>query len=233
MYNIARTILGNVYRPLALSAVPAQDVPIATCLGLACGYVVPTILMFTPFASFDLRQKLTAFWQPSPVYVGILTAGILQYTRRTTTTSNTDSITIPKDKLKQKQRQKERRQRLLSIYNIGFAATALGHWFALYNIFKDPKLSLSNVFLPSIKPQIEQSSSILNFLRWDMGLYTASAAVHGLQGILEFRTRGYVTTTEAISTALSFSLGHAIVGPAAAQIGLSMWKEKLLLSMEI
>jgi len=216
-----------------MSAVPAKDVPVATLLGLACGYVVPTILMFTPFRDFDLRQKFTALWQPSPVYVGILTAGILQYNRRTTTTTNTDSVTILKDKQKQKQRQQERRQRLISVYNLGFATTTLIHWFSMYHILEDPKLSLSKVFLPTATPQTEQGSSILNLLRWDMGLYAASAAVHGLQSILEFRTQGFITSCQAVSTALSFSLGHVVIGPAASQIGLSLWKEKLLLSMGI
>ena len=233
LYNAARTILGNVYRPLAISAVPTKDVPVAASFGLACGYVVPTILMFTPFASMDLRQKLTAFWQPSPVYVGILTAGVLQYTRRTKTVSDAESLADPKDKQKQrlKQRQQERRRSLISVYNLGFVATTLGHWAAVYTILKDPKLSLLKVFLPSIAPQTEKSNGILNFLQWDMVLYTASAAVHGLQSVLELRTRGYVTTYQAVSAALSFSLGHAVVGPAAAQIGLSVWKEKLLLNM--
>lgn len=233
LYNIARTVLSNVYRPLAMTAVPARDVPVATFLGIAGGFVVPTVLMFTPFASFDLRQRLTALWQPSPVYVGILTADILQYTRRSGATSNTDGLAPPKDKQEQKQRQhqQEKRQRLISVYNLVFAATTLGHWFATYTVLKDPKLSLSRVFLPSIVPQPEQSNGVLDFLQWDMGLYVASAAIHGLQSILEFRTRGYVTTSQAVSAALSFSFGHAVVGPAAAQIGLSIWKEKLLLKM--
>jgi hypothetical protein len=42
-----------------------------------------------------------------------------------------------------------------------------------------------------------------------------------------------MTTSQAVSAALSFSLGHAVVGPAAAQIGLSTWKGKLLLDMGI
>ena len=233
MYNIARTVLSNIYRPLAMSAAPGQDVPIATLLGVAGGFVVPSVLMFTPFASFDLRQKLTALWQPSPVYVGILTAGILQYTRKIRTAGGTDSLAIPKDKQKQKQRQQEKRERLISVYKLGLAATTLGHWFAVYNVLRDPRLSLSKVFLPSIAPKTEQSNGILNFMQWDMGLYVASAAVHGLQSILEFRTRGYVTTGQAVSAALSYSLGHVFVGPAAAQIGLSVWKEKLLLDMGI
>ena len=183
----------------------------------------------------DLQQKLTAFWQPSPVYVGILTAGFLKYTRRTKMFSDTDTLINSQDKQKQKQkqRQQERRRGLISIYNLGFAATALGHWIALYTILRDPKLALSKVFLPSIAPQTEKSNGILNFLQWDMALYTASAAVHGLQSVLEFRTRGFATTYQTVSAALSFSLGHALVGPAAAQIGLSIWKEKLLLNMGI
>lgn len=233
MYNIARTVLSNVYRPLAITAAPGQDAPVATLLGVAGGFVLPSVLIFTPFASFDLRQKLTALWQPSPVYVGILTAGILQYTRKIRTAGGTDSLTMPKDKQKQKQRQQEKRRRLISVYKLGLVATTLRHWFAVYNILRDPKLSLSKVFLPSIAPKIDQSNGILNFMQWDMGLYVASAAVHGLQSILEFRTRGYVTTGQAVSVAFSYSLGHAVVGPAAAQIGLSIWKEKLLLNMGI
>jgi phosphate/sulfate permease len=232
LYNIARTLFSSVYRPLALTVAPAQDVPVAAFLGVTGGFVVPTILMFTPFASFDLRQMFIAFWQPSPVYVGLLAASILRYTRKATSTGEISSITSPNDKQKRKRRQQERRQRLISIYNLCFAATTLGHCFAVYNVLKDPKLSLSKVFLPSITPT-EQGNSILNFMQWDMGLYVASAAVHGLQSILEFRTRGYVTTTQAVSAALSYSLGHAVVGPAAAQIGLSTWKEKLLLDIGI
>lgn len=33
LYNIARTVLSNVYRPLATTAAPARDVPVATFLG--------------------------------------------------------------------------------------------------------------------------------------------------------------------------------------------------------
>jgi phosphate/sulfate permease len=216
-----------------MTAAPAQDVPVATFLGIAGGFVVPTVLMFIPFTNFDLRQKLTALWQPSPVYVGIVAAGILQCARRATTTSDTGSLSNFKDKQKQKQRQQDKRQRLISVYNLSFAVTTLGHWSTIYNIIRDPKLSLSKVFLPSTAPQIEHSNGILNFLQWDMGLYVASAAVHGLQSILEFRSRGYVTTGQAVSAALSFSFGHAAVGAAAAQIGLSIWKEKVLLNVGI
>jgi hypothetical protein len=54
LYNIARTLFSSVYRPLALTVAPAQDVPVAAFLGVAGGFIVPTVLMFTPFASFDL-----------------------------------------------------------------------------------------------------------------------------------------------------------------------------------
>jgi hypothetical protein len=62
--------------------------------------------MFIPFASFEFRQKLTAFWQPSPMYVGLLATGILAYMRRIKTA---DDASIPKDEqnAKQKQRQQE------------------------------------------------------------------------------------------------------------------------------
>jgi hypothetical protein len=183
LYNIARALINSVYRPLALTVAPTQDVPVAALLGVAGGFVVPTILMFTPFNSFDLRQKLIAFWQPSPVYVGLLAASILRYTRKARSTEQTSSITTPKDEQKQNQRQQEKRKRLISVYNLGLAATTLGHWLAVYTVLKDTNLSLSKVFLPSITPRTEQGDSILNFMQWDMGLYVASAAVHGLQSI--------------------------------------------------
>lgn len=228
LYNIARTVLGNIYRPLATSAVPARDVPIAASLGVVTGYVLPSILMLTPFRSFDVRQKITAFWQPSPVYVGLLTAGFLAYIRRA---KPAGEAADPKDNQQKKQRQQERRHRLISMYSAGFAVTTISHLATIYAILKNPNLSISRVFAPSIKSPSGLGSSILNFLQWDMGLYSASAAVHGLQSILEFRSQGYVTTSQSVSAALSFVLGHAVVGPAAANLGLSVWKEKTFLNL--
>lgn len=189
--------------------------------------------MFTHFRSSSLQQNFTALWQPSPVYVGMLTAGLLRYSRHTYTASKDSKVGVSNRRQQSKQDQKERRQLLVSLYRVGFAVTAVGHAFTVYTILKDPKLSITNTFLPSVKSPDQQSSSssILNFLQWDMGLYVLSAATHGLQSILELRTQGYLTTSQSVVTALSFTLGNAVVGPAAAQIYLSMWKEKLLLGM--
>lgn len=191
------------------------------------------MLMLTPFRSFDLRQKITAFWQPSPVYVGLLTAGFLAYSRWAKPPGKEEPAADPKNKQQKKQRQQERRHRLISMYSTGFAVTTIGHLVTMYAILKNPDLSISRVFAPSIKSPSGIGSSILNFLQWDMGLYSASAAVHGLQSILEFRSQGYVTTSQSASAALSFVLGHAVVGPAAANLGLSVWKERTFLDLGI
>lgn len=233
MYNIAGTILGYVYRPLATSSVPAKDSTTFAYLAVVCGYVVSSILMYIPFRSMGFRQNFTALWQPSPVYVGLMTASLACLSRRVTAADKTDDAASLKTSSQRKQRQQQNRRRLISLHSVGFVDTAVGHLYTIYSVLKDPDLLFSRIFLPSLNIPTQQEKSILNFLRWDVALCTASATIHGLQSIMEFRCQGYVSTSQAAAAVLFFMTGHALVGPAAAQIGLSICKEKCLLDTGI
>lgn len=217
-YNIASMISPLTHGSTITGSVPTE-VADALLPSVAVGYAIPSILMMTPFKNTDLWQIFIAIWQPSPVVISVLVAAISKVLQKKTQASR---------KRMEEKTPKSRGNSLKRAYRVSFGVSALVHMSYMYRILKSPDMSIARVFFPSATSSA--GKEIANFLKWDMALTAGSVLVQGLHRIFELRSIGYISTTEAAKAAACFCLGQVVVGPAAAQIGLGAWRERVATS---
>ncbi|PSN75601.1 FAD binding domain-containing protein [Corynespora cassiicola Philippines] len=189
---------------------------------LCLGYILPTILMFSRYEDASTHQNFTAFWQPSPIYVSVLTYAISSILARIDPKDSYDELFQLKDVTP-----------LRVSYGVAFAITALSHIYSLIYITSNASLSIAEVFfnMPSPDSMLHGAHSIFNFFKWDMTLYFASTALWSLYSIFELRRTGYVTTFQALRAALVAVVAQVVVGPAAAYIGVWAWREEAIVKV--
>ncbi|KZL67421.1 fad binding domain-containing protein [Colletotrichum incanum] len=194
----------------------ARVLPVAMCLG----YVIPTILMFIQYGDNVVQQNAIAFWQPSPVYVSVLTwsfSGILRYVSSTTKSLDWE-IFENKD--------------LFSLkigYAICFFTTATLHICVLVYAHFSPSVSFFTAFLdlPNVAT-MSLGNDLAGFWKYDMLLCFGAVAIWCLYSVYELRRLGYVTTQTAIVVAVLNLLGHILVGPGATYAALWAWREDVV-----
>ncbi|WYZ44688.1 hypothetical protein EsH8_VIII_000004 [Colletotrichum jinshuiense] len=200
-------------RPIPSSV--AKALPVS----LVLGYVLPTILMFLQYGDSVVQQNAIAFWQPSPVYVSVLTwvlSGALGYISRTK--SLDWEIFENRD---------------LASLRIGYAlcffAAATLHAAALAYSRLSPSVSLFKAFLdlPTVA-SMSLGNDLAGFWKYDMLLCFAAVAVWCLYSVYELRRLGYVTTRAAIGAAALTLTGHVLVGPGATYAALWAWREEVI-----
>ncbi|XEU99341.1 hypothetical protein FSHL1_004628 [Fusarium sambucinum] len=205
----------------------------ASVPGLALGLVIPTALMIWPWNDKATWQKLIAFWQPFPVYVGLITAGVSTVLRKVKGNSATHSSSNASKKSGKVTKKKDPSRLLLRYIYAGGAVTAAGvHLWSLYQIWSDPNLSVSSVFgtvgyLVSGKTGSDSNTRIAEFLQRDMFLNGVSVLVHSIYRTLDLRRVGYITNKETVTASLAVLIAQPIVGPAAAHIGFLGWREEM------
>lgn len=216
-----------------------KEVADAVIPGLGFGYILPTALMLWPFGNKDTWQKFVALWQPFPVYVGALVAGLSTVFRRQKTTTAASGL-----KMKQSQgnerpskQDKTTQSTLKLVYAGGAAATTLVHLWAVYRILSSSDLSFSAVFgnlsfLLSGSHASTPKEDVLLFLQRDMLLNAASVLAHNLFRILHLRSLGYVTTKQAVAASLATVVAQPVVGPAAAHISFLGWREDVFTKVQ-
>ncbi|KAF5023417.1 hypothetical protein F66182_4517 [Fusarium sp. NRRL 66182] len=210
-------------------AIP-NEVADAVLPSLGLGYVLPTALMLWPFKNSDTRQKLTAFWQPFPVYVSLLVGGISSvYRRQKTTVTGEQSKAKSKQKLRH---DKATQSTLRLIYTAGAAASGLVHLWSVYRILSNPDMSFSTVFgklgfLISGRRAPTMEGNIFTFFQRDMLLNAASVLAHTVFRIVHLRSLGYITTKQAVRASVATLVAQPIVGPSAAHIGFLGWREEV------
>ncbi|TQN68038.1 FAD-dependent monooxygenase andE [Colletotrichum shisoi] len=200
-------------RPIPSSV--AKVLPVS----LVLGYIVPTTLMFLQYGDSAVQQDAIAFWQPSPVYVSVLTwvlSGALAYVSRTK--SLAWEIFESKD--------------LASLrigYALCFSATATLHVAAVAYARLSPSVSLVEAFLglPTVA-SMGLGNDLVGFWKYDMLLCFAAVAVWCLYSVYELRRLGYVTTRAAIGAAVLTVAGHVLVGPGATYAALWAWREDVV-----
>ncbi|OBS27896.1 hypothetical protein FPOA_01838 [Fusarium poae] len=220
-----------------ISTVTGRSIDIETVQasipGLALGVVIPTALMIWPWKDTTTWQKLVAFWQPFPAYVGLITAGVSTILRNTKGSSATRCSSNKSNENGMFTKQKDPSGKLLRyIYACGAVTTAGVHLWSLYQIWSDPNLSVSSVFgtvgyLISGKMSSDPKTKIAEFLQRDMFLNGASVLVHCLYRTLGLRRAGYITNKETVTASLAVLIAQPIVGPAAAHIGFLGWREEM------
>ncbi|KAK0370617.1 FAD binding domain-containing protein [Colletotrichum limetticola] len=191
---------------------------------LCLGYIIPTALMFIQYGDSVAQQNAIAFWQPSPVYVSILTwlfSGIL-------------SVASPVKSLDWEIFEKKDQSALQTGYTLTFAVTAITHVCALVYAGFNPSVSLFETFfdLPSVA-SMGLGLNIGGFWKYDMLLCFGAVAVWCLYTVFELRRLGYVTTKAAVGAAAATLIGQALVGPGATYAGLWAWRENVIAGLMI
>ncbi|KAH7155908.1 hypothetical protein EDB81DRAFT_646640, partial [Dactylonectria macrodidyma] len=191
---------------------------------LALGYILPTIAMFGPLQNKNTWQGFVALWQPFPLLVGILTGWLSRLSSKRMV-PRSDVASTKQAEQRTRPRRNATQSSLRLTYAVGTTASTLVHFWTIYRIWKDPELSLSQVFgrlggLLSGSHAADPQDAILVFLQKDIFLTVTSILVQSVYQIFHLRALGYITTKEAgIASAISIS-AQGIIGLAAAHIGL-------------
>lgn len=152
-----------------------KEVADAAIPGLGFGYILPTALMLWPFENKDSWQKFVALWQPFPIYVGVLVAGLSTVFRRQKTTAAVSGLKMKQSQASERpsKQAKATQSTLKLVYAGGAATTALVHLWAVYRILSSSELSFSAVFgNPSSQLSVSHASApkddVLLFFQRDM-----------------------------------------------------------------
>lgn len=207
----------------------------AVCLG----YILPTILMFIPFQDDALRDRFTAFWQPSPLWAGILSvifATVLGvYEKRRLAGKTGFGAAVEKVMTWYTKREMSA---LKNTYAFVFASSALIHisivlyaWLegglpALWRLFGD----VPNIFVGTSEIT-DPAEGVFVMLKYDFIFSVTPMLVFLLYTVWDIRNLGYITTPTARNAVASLLAGYVLVGPAAAYAGLWYWRESVFDSL--
>lgn len=207
----------------------------AVCLG----YVLPTILMFIPFRDHAIQDRFTAFWQPSPLWAGILSvlfATVLgAYEKRRLTGKTEFGAAVEKIMDWYTKREVPA---LKNTYAFLFATSALVHvsvvlyaWLegglpALWRLFGDvPSIFVGTAGLT------DPAEGVFTMLKYDLIFSALPMLMFLLYTVWDIRSLGYITTATARNVAAAVLVGEVLVGPAATYAGLWYWRESVFLDL--
>ncbi|KAI8724340.1 FAD-binding-3 domain-containing protein [Fusarium sp. LHS14.1] len=216
-----------------------KEVVDAVIPSLGFGYILPTALMLWPFENKDTWQKFVALWQPFPIYVGVLVAGLSTVFHRQKATAAVSALKMKQSQSSNKsiKQEKAMQSALKLVYSGGAVATAFVHLWTVYRVLSSSDLSFSTVFgnpsfLLSGSHASTSKDDVLLFFQRDMLLNAASVLAHNVFRILHLRSLGYVTTKQAVVASLVTVVAQPIVGPAAAHIGFLGWREDIFTKIQ-
>ncbi|KAL6415594.1 FAD binding domain-containing protein [Ilyonectria robusta] len=186
---------------------------------LCLGYVLPTALMFIQYEDSVVQQNAIAFWQPSPVYVSVLTWTFSRFFQHISPAKSLDWEMYEKRDLAP----------LEAGYALSFFATAITHICTMVYVRYSPSVSISQAFfnLPTVA-SMGINNDIDGFWKYDLLLCFGTVAMWCLYSVYELRRLGYVTTQKAISAGMAIFAGEILVGPGATYAGLWAWREKVI-----
>ncbi|CZR39188.1 uncharacterized protein FPRO_05620 [Fusarium proliferatum ET1] len=231
---VCESIFGGSVAPITDRHIDKEVVE-AFVPGITLGYIVPTALMLWPFKNKATWQKFTALWQPFPVYVGLMTAGLSTLVRGQKV-RDTFQYKPLKESQGPRKRKAETHSLLRSVYMVGTAATALVHIYTLYRTASSPSLSFSGVFgsiryIVSGASPSDPSDRIHVFLQRDMFLNALSVLANSFYRTLTLRRLGYITNKEALTASLAALVAQPVLGPAATHIAFLGWREEIFMKI--
>ncbi|KAF4421743.1 Zeaxanthin epoxidase chloroplastic [Fusarium acutatum] len=235
LITVCESVFCGSVAPLTNRSIDKEAVE-AFVPGITLGYIIPTALMLWPFKNKATWQKFTAIWQPFPVYVGLITAGLSTFLR-SQRARDTPQPKPSKESLGPRKRKAEAASLLRSVYVVGTAATALVHLYILYRTASSPDLSFSGVFggigyLVSGTSPSDPSHKIHVFLQRDMLLNAISVLANSFYRTLDLRRLGYITSKEALTTSLAVLVAQPVLGPAATHIAFLGWREEMFMRID-
>lgn len=199
------------------------------------GFLLPSVLMLLPRAAGDTsgmsaQLALASLWQPSPIYVAILTwtlAKAIELTSAKPVTPLHLEVLETKD---------------LAPLKMGYTAVitvmALMHaavvWWASA---PEAMARLLDAFFglpaPAAVEMAGAAGDLYGFFKWDFVLTAAAMLVWSLYSVFELRRAGYVTTATAGRAGVAVLAGQVVVGPGATYAGLAAWREHVIASIGV
>ncbi|KAF2644487.1 hypothetical protein P280DRAFT_374743, partial [Massarina eburnea CBS 473.64] len=179
---------------------------------LVIGYLLPTILLYSPVWDAPTHQRIVAFWQPCPLYVSLILT-ILPTVFSFSSSSNFS--------------QNEQLNPLRSIYAFSFLVASVWHvgTMAYCLTSQNPRASLGAVF----DPRFSASGSIfIDGLQYifqiDFWVIFATALLWAFTIVYDLRRLGRASVSP-LNVLVYFALGSVVVGPAAVLAGTWYWRE--------
>lgn len=176
---------------------------------IVIGYVVPTVLMFLPWKDPVLIQNFAALWQPSPMFVPILSsifAVIYKWISPQKDSKTPKASEEPADL-----------PYLKRIYIITGLLGALLHFGVMFQLLTstDPNHSLSSVFIPDFSAEKKSLGEGIRslFMADFWGFYVASY-VWCCSAVWDLKRVGR-TNADVGKTSAAILLGNIILGPGA------------------
>ncbi|KAM0187494.1 hypothetical protein ACHAPI_011129 [Fusarium lateritium] len=190
------------------------------------GYVLPTILMFVPWKSDITAQYWETFWQPSPLFVPILTTVFGTLCRWMNPIKPADKLSpLAKDEptdvgyLKQ-------------VYVAMGILGLLLHWYVAVNILSDERLSFAGVFVPDMTTSpMPLYQTFHNVFLFDFWGFFAASYVWCVSAVWDLKRVGRTSANPGHS-ALVIAAANLLLGPGAAMCAVWYWREnRMAISM--
>ncbi|KAH7011163.1 FAD binding domain protein [Ilyonectria destructans] len=212
-------------------AVPTEVANVLTT-ALTLGYLLPTILSFSPSCNLQSWQNWVALWQFAPPLFNVLTfvfsTGLRRWQRGSKSKEEYEKEHIF-DRYKTHDV-----GALKSVYTFAFVVQSTSHIATIAYAWTHPEISIFKMFfdvpnpfkatwsLPSL------SEKIAVFFKYDMLTAVVAIAASNLYSVWTLRRQGYVKTSEAIKAAISVVAGQFLVGSGATWAALWHWRESKL-----
>ncbi|KAF7557439.1 hypothetical protein G7Z17_g749 [Cylindrodendrum hubeiense] len=202
-------------------AVPLQNAKVLLAASLI-GYFLPTILMFFPWGSSEAAQYTETFWQPSPIYVPLLSTALGAVYRFL----NPDR---PGEKTCPRAKDKPADVALLKqVYAVTGILGVLLHWYVLFGTLNSHYVSLVSVFVPdfSLYP-MPLADGAHNIFLVDFWGFVVASYVWCVAAVWDLKRVGR-TTANVTKAGLVILAAHFLLGPGAAMSAVWYWREEVM-----
>jgi len=223
LFYVAYTVIsaGEPYWwPLSRDVPPRYSKTILPAVLL--GYALPTVLMFWPWKDPNMVQGMTAFWQPSPIYVQILIV-IFAYFY---------NLRYPEPKHNDRKAKDEPRdlKDLKLIYIVTFLIGVFLHFGVVYTLLTstDPQLSFRTTFVPDI--EIRQKSlgeGLRNLWLSDFYGFFLASFLWCSYAVWDLKRVGRANVDVWKASAL-IALANILFGPGSAMSAVWYWRESAM-----
>ncbi|KAK2808447.1 hypothetical protein FQN50_004655 [Emmonsiellopsis sp. PD_5] len=183
---------------------------------LVLGYLIPTLLLFTPYSNPRTGATMVLFWQFSPIYVNIL---LSIFSRINATLSPNDDHKTPTAA-----NPLTDIPHLKRVYMFSVIVSTATHIFTVVR-----PISLAAIFIPYTGPSqhVSFAEGIRSMWIVDFWVYFLATLVWAVVAVWDMKRVGMAGTNLAKAVAV-IVLGAVVVGPAATTVGVWWWREGVM-----
>jgi len=190
---------------------------------ITIGYVVPTVLMFIPWKDPNTIQIFEALWQPSPMFVPLLTVifSIIYKLRK------------PKGVQHESPSASEEFQDLPELKRIYLVTGLLGVALHVYTLSKiltssDPSFTLKSVFWPDFRAEPKMlGEGIRSLFMADFWAFYLASYVWLCSAVWDMKRVGR-TTVDVAKASAAILLASFVIGPGATMSAVWYWREVIM-----